>query len=56
MNSPALYVAEQETTLSYVHHRLFLEPRFLEANIYVTKYHQDFIFTILHQNLTDIQN
>jgi hypothetical protein len=25
---------------------------FLEANIYVTKYHQNSLFTILHRNLT----
>ncbi len=34
-------VAERETTLPHVHHRLFLKPRFLEATIYVTKYHQN---------------
>ncbi len=31
--------ARRETTLCHVHHRLFLELRFLEANFYVTKYH-----------------
>ncbi len=38
--------AGRETTLSHVHHRLFLKPCFLEA-IYVIKYHQN-LFTILH--------
>jgi hypothetical protein len=28
--------------------------QFLEANIYVTKYHKNSLFTILHQNLTNI--
>ncbi len=39
MGFPCL-IAGRETTLSHVHHRSFLEPRFLDANIYVTKYHQ----------------
>jgi hypothetical protein len=34
-NFPGL-AAKRETTLSQVHHRLFLKIRFLEANIYVT--------------------
>jgi hypothetical protein len=41
MEVPGL-VAEQETTLSHVHHRSFLKPHFLKANIYVTKYRQNF--------------
>jgi hypothetical protein len=46
-------ITEQETTLSHVRHRSFLEPRFLKANIYVTKYHQKILFTLLHRNLTN---
>ncbi len=34
-----------------VQHHLFLEP-VLKANIYMTKYHQNSLFTILHRNLT----
>jgi hypothetical protein len=52
MELPGL-IARRETTLSHIHHRSFLKPRFLEANIFETKYHQNsFWKLILHQNLT----
>ncbi len=54
-NFPGL-AARRETTLSHIHHCSFLIPRFLEANIYVTKYHQKSFFFFPFYNFTSISD